>query len=244
MGTSEALAIVLAGGAGTRIAHLHPEVPKPMIPVAGKPFLYWVLEHLRAQGITRAVLSTGHLAHVIEEWVATSPIAGMHLLTAREERPLGTAGGFLHAIDAVGVPRGEVVVLNGDSLVVAPLGGVLAAVRAGAAAAILGVEVEDAARFGTLEKDARGRLVAFREKRPGPAVINAGVYTFACATIAALPRKAPLSFELDVFPSLLARGAAIEVVEVTAPFLDIGVPASLAEAEGFVRTHSGSPRRA
>lgn len=233
------VAVVLAGGLGTRIRHLHPELPKPMIPVAGRPFLGWVLRYLRAQGITRAVISAGYRAEVIEDWAATEPEPGLTVQVVREETPLGTAGGFRYALEALGPLEDKLaVVLNGDSLVLADLAPAIAAAQGpGADAALVGVEVEDASRFGSLEVDAQGRLVAFREKRPGAGLINAGVYVWRLAAMAArLPARTPLSFEHDVFPALVEAGA-LRAVAARAPFIDIGVPESLASAEDFVARH-------
>jgi NDP-sugar pyrophosphorylase family protein len=77
-------------------------------------------------------------------------------------------------------------------------------------------------------------LIRFSEKQPGAATINAGVYLFRAATLNSFPPKRPLSFEQDVFPSLLERNARIAVTAVKAPFLDIGTETSLKEAEGFI----------
>ena len=228
-------AVVLAGGQGTRIRSVHPGVPKPMIPVAGAPFLRWVLLHLARQGVTRAVISTGHLAPLIEAWVVGQPAPGVRLSTAREERPLGTAGGFLHAVATIEADAWDVVlVANGDSIVLADLDPLLALAAAGAVG-LVGVRVQDASRFGTLDVDADGRLRAFQEKRPGAALINAGLYALPRAVVARLPRTTPASFEREVFPALIAAGAEVRVAETCAPFIDVGLPDDLARAEAFVR---------
>jgi D-glycero-alpha-D-manno-heptose 1-phosphate guanylyltransferase len=239
MGTSDGtVAVVLAGGFGTRIRHLHPDLPKPMIPVAGEPFLHWVCRWLAREGIRRAVVSTGHLAEVVDAWLARGPVPGLRLSSAREEEPLGTAGGFLHSVARLeGEAWDAVVVANGDSLVVADLAPALARAREpGVDAVILGIEVEDASRYGTLEVSPLLRLRAFREKRPGAAIVNAGVYVFPRRTVEGLSRARSPSFEKDVFPDLLTRGSRIDVVPVRAPFLDIGVPESLAQADSFIRS--------
>src|ERR1039458_8793610 len=114
-------AVVLAGGFGTRVAHLLTGVPKPMVPVAGKPFLEWVVRYLARQGIPKAILSTGHLADVLESHFRTQPVAGVVTRCVAETRPLGTAGGFLNAA-RVSVETSEAwLVANGDSLVFADL---------------------------------------------------------------------------------------------------------------------------
>jgi D-glycero-alpha-D-manno-heptose 1-phosphate guanylyltransferase len=102
---------------------------------------------------------------------------------------------------------------------------------------LLGVEVQDASRYGSLAADAAGRLLGFAEKRPGRAVINAGVYLLRRRMFNWFPPQRPLSMETDVFPSLLARGARLHVETARAPFLDIGTPESLAQAESFLRDH-------
>ena len=95
-----------------------------------------------------------------------------------------------------------------------------------------------AARYGTLELDPSGQLLArFAEKRPGAALVNAGVYVLRADCVRALPRSRPLSFEFEVFTTLLDRGAKVAVVAVDAPFLDIGTAESLRRADQFVRTH-------
>ena len=231
-------AVVLAGGRGTRIQHLLPGVPKPMAPIDGRPFLEWLLRYLALNGIDRIVLSTGHLADVVERHFKRHPPPGVELRFARENIPLGTAGGFLHAVDGIEPRPGLWLVVNGDSLAVADLVAYFARFRAGNwAGAVLGLNSADASRYGTIESDPAGRLVRFSEKRPGPGLINAGMYLFSDRALAGFSHQKPLSFEADVFPSLIDRGAGILVHPVEAPFLDIGTPASLAEAGDFVRRH-------
>ena len=230
---SAPLAIVLAGGLGTRLQKVLPDLPKPLAPVSGKPFLEWVLRYLRGQGIERAVLSAGHRAEQVEAFSKTLEVNGLRTTVAVEAEPLGTAGGFLNALKS---EHGEsdVLVCNGDSLVLADLKTLFQALKE-ADAAILGVRVTDASRFGTLRRSAEGRLLGFEEKRPGAGVVNGGVYLFRRETVKRFPAKRPLSFEYDVFPALIAEGAALRAVSCDAPFLDIGTEATLAEAGDFIR---------
>ena len=230
---SAPLAIVLAGGLGTRLQKVLPDLPKPLAPVAGKPFLEWVLRYLRGQGIERAVLSAGHRAEQVEAFSKELSIAGMQVAVAVEREPLGTAGGFLNALQSEHSDS-DVLACNGDSMVLADLKTLF---RAGkeADAAILGVRVKDASRFGTLKHSVDGQLLGFEEKRPGAGMVNGGVYLFRRDTVKRFPAKRPLSFEYDVFPALIAEGAALRAVSCDAPFLDIGTEATLAEAGDFIR---------
>ena len=228
--------VLLAGGFGTRVASLLPSLPKPMAPVAGRPFLEWVVRHFATYGLKDFILSTGHLAQVVAQHFAEQPVAGVRIVCRQETAPLGTAGGFLHAIGSSLDPVGGWLVANGDSVVVTdPLVLVRHAQASGWDAALLGLRMTDAARFGSLVVTPNGTLLEFAEKRPGPALINAGVYWFAPGIRARFPQRQPCSFETDVFPALLASEYRVGVVPVEASFIDIGTPDSLANAELFVR---------
>jgi D-glycero-alpha-D-manno-heptose 1-phosphate guanylyltransferase len=126
-------------------------------------------------------------------------------------------------------------VANADSLVMAELPGALERMRdPGVDAVVLGLEMEDTRRYGSLAIDPRGRLAGFLEKRPGHGWINAGVYLFRRELLGRFPQGEPLSMETQVFPALLAAGARIEVEPVQAPFLDMGTPESLGQLDEFI----------
>ena len=232
-------AVVLAGGFGTRIKHLLGDLPKPMAPVNGKPFVEWVVCYLAAQGIRNVILSTGHLAETVEKHFAPQPVKNVHVTCVPETTPLGTAGGFLNAAHSAKEKPAAWLVLNGDSLVVAPLEKLFATLNhAEIEGAILGVPMADASRFGTLSQNADGDLTGFNEKKPGAGNINAGVYLFRDSALKKFPAKTPLSFETDVFPALIHGGARLKSFVTDAPFLDIGTPESLPQAEEFVRRNA------
>jgi len=233
---SEAVAVVLAGGFGTRVAHLLPGVPKPMVPVAGKPFVEWVVRYLAGQGIRKVILSTGHLAEVVEAHFQTQPVAGVLTRCVAETQPLGTAGGFLNAARLSGETPEAWLVLNGDSLVFADLTQAAAELSNPAVAGVVvGCAVADASRYGTLAISPAAELRGFLEKRPGKGVINAGVYLLRDALVRQFPDRLPLSFEQEVFPQSVAQGVLLKICAVEAPFLDIGTPESLRQAESFVQ---------
>lgn len=225
-------AVVLAGGLGTRIRHLSGGLPKPMIAVAGRPFLEWVLRYLAAHGFTRITVSAGYEAHVIARFVEEFALPGVVLTAAVEPEPLGTAGGFLHAIEGDDAPSW--LVCNGDSLVLADLTSFVRGIPPRASAVILAVE-QEGDRYGRISIRDDGFLQSFGEKQAGAGPINAGVYLFRRETLAHFPRTTPASLEKDVFPAL--RDVWVQTVD--APFLDIGTEESLARAEEFVIAHRG-----
>jgi D-glycero-alpha-D-manno-heptose 1-phosphate guanylyltransferase len=235
---NQVTAVILAGGYGTRIRQLLPGVPKPMAPVAGKPFVEWVVRYLAKQGVTQVVLSTGYLAEVIAEYFQTHSIPGVTTQCVPETSPLGTGGGFLHAARTSKLQPSAWLVMNGDSLAFANLRAALAPLSDPKnSAVIVGREVPDASRYGTLATGPGGELLRFEEKRPGAGVINSGIYFLRHSLLAEFPAKIPLSLETDVFPAWLARGIRLQTVVTDAPFLDIGTPESLPQAEAFIQTN-------
>ncbi len=107
-------AVILLGGKGTRIAAQFPDRPKCLVPVGGKPFLERQLDWLQANGITEVLLAAGHMAEVLEDWLARRPPDALRITLSREPEPLGT-GGALRFIEPQ-LASDPVLVLNGDSL--------------------------------------------------------------------------------------------------------------------------------
>jgi D-glycero-alpha-D-manno-heptose 1-phosphate guanylyltransferase len=229
-------AVVLAGGLGTRIKALYPNLPKPMIPICGKPFLEWVIRYLRKQGLERAIISSGYKAEIISHHFSHQPVAGIHVQCVNETTPQGTAGGFLEAATRAQITPDAWLVLNGDSLVFADLKTAASPLADKAVeGVVVGVAVPDTSRYGKIIFDAFGRLLRFEEKMPGQGAINAGIYFLQNSLIQTFPANRPLSFEKDVFPQLLGRAANIKVDVAQAPFLDIGTPDSVVLGEEFVQ---------
>jgi NDP-sugar pyrophosphorylase family protein len=192
-----------------------------------------VLAYLAGQGIREAVVSAGYLPRQMQAFCRSQNVLP-EVRCAVEPKPMGTAGGFLWASQACAMRPEAWLVLNGDSLACAPLADFCACLR-GADAAVLAVWQDDASRYGTLQIGEGLVLQSFQEKRPGSGWINAGVYLFPDSILPQFPSPRPLSFETEVFPSLLDQGVIVRVHQVRAPFLDIGTPESLIQAEAFVR---------
>ena len=231
-------AVILAGGLGTRIRHLYPELPKPMVPVAGVPFIEWVVRYLRDEGVTQFVISLGHLAEVAEAYFDSRPAQGCQIQTVREPAPLGTGGALAFADRASGLPAETLLLANGDSLVLADLAPAWHMLSDDATdGVVVGLEVADASRYGRLDVAGDGRLLRFSEKQPGAGLINAGIYLLRRRLLDHFPRRTPLSMERDVFPALLGGGARLKVHRCQAPFLDIGTPETVAQADSFIQRH-------
>jgi D-glycero-alpha-D-manno-heptose 1-phosphate guanylyltransferase len=231
-------AVVLAGGLGTRLRGVLPDLPKPMAPVAGRPFVEWVVRYLFKQGVSAITISTGYRAEAFQMYFDTVRLpSGVLVRCVAEREAMGTAGGFLHAIEKSPSRPDVWLVLNGDSLVLQNLRPLLALLSNPlVGGSILALWMNDASRYGSLHL-AADRLLGFQEKRPGASWINGGVYLIRDSLLKDFPRQRPLSWETDVFPELLRCGHEIAATRTHAPFLDIGTPDTLAQAEVFITEH-------
>jgi len=221
-------AIVLAGGLGTRLRALLPELPKPLAPIAGRPFLEILLRHLASSGVARVVLSVGYKHEMIVAAIG-SRFAGLAVDYAIEDQPMGTGGAIRLA--AASCRAAHVAVLNGDSFLELDLRAMLAAHRAANARLTVGTAaVDDAGRYGSLiVRD--GHVVGFAEKGvSGPGIINGGVYLMPRTLLEELGLPRVFSFERDV---LTARLDALRplVFPASGLFIDIGVPEDYARAQ-------------
>lgn len=223
-------AILLVGGRGTRLRPLTISTPKPMLAVAGVPFLTHQLARLAAAGVTHAVLGTSYQPHVFAEHFGNGEALGLELDYVTEEVPLGTGGGIRNVLDKLrSGPDEPVLVLNGDVLSGHDMTAQLAEHARSAAAVTLHLtEVPDARAFGCVPLDASGRVTAFLEKMDNPVTnrINAGCYVFTRSVIDSIPTGRPVSVERETFPQLVASGARIQGYVDSAYWLDLGTPAA------------------
>lgn len=221
-------AIILAGGLGTRLRPVVRDVPKPLAPVAGRPFLQWLLDGLARQGLRRVVLATGYMGDAIRT-VIGSTHDGLAIAYAQEEQPLGTGGAIWAALRSCDAER--VFVLNGDTWLGAALAPV--AEEAPGADIVLALRpVADRARYGSVRLDGN-RVAGLDEKGlAGPGLVNAGLYLIRRDLVARHPMPAAFSFETEILAhpdSLDIRGHWTD-----APFIDIGTPEDFAAAQELV----------
>lgn len=215
-------AIVLAGGFGTRLAHVVPDVCKPMAPVAGRPFLRFIMDQLAAAGFDRAVVADGYRREQIEGFFG-SAYRGMAVEYSPEDTPLFTGGAVKRALGRC--QSDWVFVLNGDTWLdfdFAALEAVVSDAPKDASAVIAVKRMHDFERYGTVDVDADGTLTAFHEKRPcEEGLINAGVYLLRRDALDDMPEK--FSLESDFFERVVG-GGSLRAVECAGGFIDIGVP--------------------
>jgi D-glycero-alpha-D-manno-heptose 1-phosphate guanylyltransferase len=229
-------AIILAGGLGTRLRSVVRDLPKPMAPVAGRPFLAWVLDGLAAAGLRRAVLAVGYRYEAIRDHFGTS-WRGLELAYSVEEAPLGTGGAMRLAVDQV--TESPVFVLNGDTYVDLDYRAMLAAhIGEGASLTVAAAHVRDVSRYGALQIE-DGRICGFLEKgSQGPGYINAGVYLIAADLLAGIPAGASHSFEQDLLVPGVATLRSL-AFPTDGLFIDIGVPEDYERAQELFGERAG-----
>ena len=219
-------AVILAGGLGTRLRGVVPDLPKPMAPISGRPFLEYQLDYWIAQGIGRFVLSVGYRHDAIVEHFG-SRYKGVELDYAIEEQPLGTGGGFLLAAEKVGSDK-PFLLLNGDTYFAADWNALNAyAVAHDADWCCSLFQTSEQGRYMGLEVSSEGRITSLKSGSvQGPRLANGGVYWVHPRALRAgrftLGEKA--SLEDDLFPAALASGQLQFGIEFTGTFIDIGVP--------------------
>jgi mannose-1-phosphate guanylyltransferase len=223
-------ALVLAGGEGTRLRPLTLTLPKPVMPLAGRPFLTFMLDWLHRHGVDDVLLSCGYRSHDVERVLGDSH-RGMRLRYVIEDEPLGTAGPLRLAADS-GVLAERVLVLNGDTLTDIDLTAEIAQHEAtGAAATLALVPVEDTSSYGVVPTHEDGSVEAFLEKQPGPAPtnrINAGAYVLERSVVDMVPPGRAVSIEREVFPELVGKGLYGFLSD--GYWIDIGTPERYLEA--------------
>lgn len=231
-------AIILVGGLGTRLRELYPDRPKALVPVAGRPFIAWLIDRLRAQGIKRIHLAAGYRADQLVTWRNEQP-ANDELTVSKESEPLGTGGGLLFASNHI--PGDEWLAINGDSFLPSlnltswlhePL-------PHNVCASLAVTRTEKAGRYGTVDFDKNGRVSAFLEKADREAGwVNGGVYRMNRQLLDRIPRSGACSLENDIFPSL-AREGRLLAYRVEPPLLDMGTPEGLCAMTAWLNDASG-----
>lgn len=224
-------AIILAGGFGTRLQPVVSNLPKPMAPVNGKPFLDYQLRYLKHSGITTVILSVGYLSEKIRDHYQ-SAFMGLDIRYVVESTPLGTGGGIRLALESC--HDNEVLVLNGDSFFGIDLRQFGELHRTGQAQCSLALrQVSNTARYGTIRTDNANRILAFTEKtgKEEAGVINGGVYLLNRQLfLGHTTGHKAFSIEKDFFETQLGR-LVIKGFEFKDYFIDIGIPEDYLQAQ-------------
>ncbi len=236
-------AIILAGGLGTRLRSLIKDLPKCMVPIDGHPFLHYLLEYLKRQGIRRIILSLGYLHETVEKWITrTSTLSEFEFVYSIEQEPLGTGGAIKLALtQAIG---NQVLILNGDTLFDVDIPALVTAHRQRGATLSMALKpMEHFDRYGTVTTDGEGRVTAFHEKRfCSQGMINGGVYILQTTNSLFDGTPSRFSFETEILEKQVDSGNLYGFPD-NGYFIDIGIPSDYAKAEAdFKNLFDGTTR--
>jgi len=224
-------AIILAGGFGTRLREVVSDVPKPMAPICGKPFLEYLLQGLSNQEINHFILSTGYMGNIIREYFGDK-FNGVDITYSEEEFPLGTGGATKLALNYV--EQDHAYIFNGDTYTEPNIMMMERLWKSEASTVVMGVHVENTYRYGSLNIiEESNTIVGFNEKganRPG--IINAGCYAIGKNSLDDFECGLQFSLENDYFPSLIS-GGKLKVCISHGHFIDIGIPEDYHKAINF-----------
>ena len=216
-------AIILAGGFGTRLRSVVSDLPKPIAPVNGRPFLELLLDTLLFSHFDHVVLSTGYLHEKIEEHFGNW-YNGLNISYAVEKEPLGTGGGMRNALTQC--VEDDIIVLNGDTLFRIDFDDLVNFYKSRKTRlAVVLRQVPDTARYGSVSTDCRDRISRFTEKNAagGIGTINGGIYMLHRSLLEEHPLGQNFSFEKDI----LQKNYTLEpfyAYTSGAYFIDIGIP--------------------
>jgi mannose-1-phosphate guanylyltransferase len=221
-------AIVLAGGEGTRLRPLTETMPKPALPLAGKPSIVYMIEWLARHGVDEVIVSCGFLAEEMRGLL--SQIEGPAIRYVQEPEPRGTAGAIKYAEDLLGE---RFLALNGDVLCDLDLSALIEQHQATGATATLALyPVQDPSAYGLVRRESDGEIREFVEKPTPDQVdtdeISAGAYMLERSVLDLIPEGRQVSIEREVFPGLVGRGLYGRRLE--GYWLDIGTPERFMQA--------------
>lgn len=226
-------AVILAGGLGTRLWPITETIPKPMVPVAGVPYLEHQLRLLAGQGIQDVLLLTGYLGEKIESYFGDGASLGLRLSYSREPSPLGTGGALREAKDRL---QDAFLLIYGDSYLPIRYVEVYKRLIAASAQGLLVVcdnRLCDTSVTGNVELDDKGFVSRYEKDSRDPlSYVEAGVLVLHRSVVDLMPPQGVVSLEKEVFPKLIGKGMVAFVT--TQRFYDIGTPERLEAIENIL----------
>ena len=223
------MAVIMAGGKGTRLYPLTKDIPKPMVTVAGRPILERLILHLVGHGIRRIFLSVNYLSDVIKDHFGNGEKFGCQIEYLHEDEPLGTAGSLSLLPES---PEESMLVMNGDLIMSADLGAMLDYHERGGYHATIGVKTySHQVPYGCVEV-ADDRITTIEEKPEIVRQVNAGIYVLSPQAVKGIPKEFyPIT---ELFSAALAEEYKIGAFDLDCDWVDVGQHDQLKQARGEV----------
>lgn len=230
--------MILAAGEGRRLQPLTNHLPKPMLPVAGRPLLEHIILHLRDCGVTELAINLYHLPAAVIDYFGDGSRWEVNLRYSVEERLLGSAGGVKRLQSFF---DDTFVVYYGDLFTRVDLRPMIAFHRRAGVSATMGLyRVPDPWNRGIAQLDDRQTIVRFVEKPPRDQIFsdlaNTGIYVLEPEVLDRIPAEQVYDFGHDVFPDMLAEGTQIAGHIIDDVLIDIGLPEKYDEANRLAPT--------
>lgn len=218
--------VIMAGGLGTRLRPHTESCPKPMLPVAGKPMLEYIIERAKVEGFAHFIIAVQYLGHIIEDYFGDGARFGVRIEYLRETTPLGTAG----ALSLMNpLPELPFIVTNGDVLSDIRYGELLDFHARHAAVATMAVRLHEWQHpFGVVQTQGVD-IVGFEEKPIARTHINAGIYVVSPAALGTMVANARCDMP-TLFEQLQTEGKRTVAYPMHEPWLDVGRPDDLNRA--------------
>jgi len=229
----ENVAVVMAGGRGVRLGELTQHTPKPLVPVAGRPIIEWVLLNLISGGIRTFYISVNYLADQIVERLGDGSSIGATIRYINEDagNPLGTAGS-LALIDRADLPNAPLIVTNADLMVQFDVGEFIDAHQSlDAAVTVATRRYEHQVPFGVVERRPDQRIAQLVEKPTLDVEVNAGIYAISPDLLEFVPRGGSSTMP-ELVEACIKRGLSVGAWSMESDWIDVGTPHDLARARG------------
>ncbi len=236
--TTKLKGMILAAGKGTRVRPLTKDLPKPMIPILGKPVMEYLIEHLARHGVKEIMINVAHLNKKIEQYFSNGQRLGVQIGYSYEghfehgelePKPRGSAGGMRHIQDFGGFFDQTTIVLCGDALIDLDIGAALfehKQKKAMVSIVTMEVPLAEVSNYGVVETDEDGRVISFQEKpQPEEARSNlasTGIYFFEPEAIDLIPPGVNFDIGSQLFPLMVKHGLPFYAQKRYYNWIDIG----------------------
>lgn len=222
-------AIILAGGLGTRLRSVLPDLPKCMAPVNGRPFLFYIIDYYQKQGIEKFIFSLGYKHEIISAGIKEK-YPSLPVEFVIENEPLGTGGAIQLAIEKA---KGrDILILNGDTFFEVNMEALANFHKRSGSACTLSLKpMKDFERYGVVELEEDDRIKSFKEKKHyNEGLINGGVYILNTGRFRQQKRPAKFSFEKDYLETFFSAMPMYGCIQ-NGYFIDIGIPEDFQRAQ-------------
>lgn len=213
-----AMAVILAGGKGTRLKPFTVTIPKPLLPLGDAPILEIVLRQLAQSGVKRVVLTLGHMAHLFSAVLGDGKRFGLAVEYCTEDQPLGTAG----SLRLIPNPAAEMLVMNGDILTTLDFAALLSHHRQSGAQATIALHKRSVhIDYGVIEQDSQGNLERYIEKPVIDYTVSMGINIVSARALSLIP--AGRKFDMpDLMLAVKAAGGRVACYLTDCYWQDIG----------------------